>query len=324
MRKKLRRYEITEGIEEHPAVLAWKAYSNGDAPTALIALKERVRDDQKSAVYLLKGSGPGGRDLVAKHRSYRLANPIHLARPEALSLLERAQEPVAPRLLGVVPGQHEAWIFLEYVDGVPFDPDNMEHRRGSARLAARIHALDPTEAELATLPMRDALFYKHRLLFTLDQLRSCEADRKDECHPVVARLRARLERVLDSWEPVEQSLREQPRGIVHGDFAAKNLLVLKPGERAEVIAVDWDTVGFGYRFADLECVDLDEYLSVSDTGANGQSREALTAALRLASMLRLINRVAWTVVGLTGNFFARPIRHLEAFDQAFSDLALLK
>jgi Ser/Thr protein kinase RdoA (MazF antagonist) len=211
------------------------------------------------------------------------------------------------------------WMFFEYVDGIPFDREDPEHRRGAARLAARLHNLQPTDAELAILPQYFAPHYQQRLLDAADRLRTYQIATGTMCPSIVGRVRARLENVLESWDFVEQCFRDHPARIVHGDFTGKNLFVRRSEASIHVVAIDWDTVGFGYRFVDLQCADIHEYCSVSGLGADSESNEDVAAALRVGLTLRLIDSVAWTVTKLQGPSIDRPVRHLESYDRAFAD-----
>jgi hypothetical protein len=319
MRKRLQRYEITVGIAEHPAVVAWMEFSGGETANALFAMKERFRDAHKSAVYLLKGCGPGKAGVVAKHTWLQSSATMPEAAPAAYALLDRSPDQLAPRLFGTVVGPDGIWMFFEYVGGIPFDRQDPEHRRGAARLAARIHSLEPTDAELAILPRRDPAHYQQRLLEAAARLRSFQIATDTLCPPIVELIWTRLETVLDSWGFVEQCFRDYPAGIVHGDLTAKNLFVRPSEATVQVVAVDWDTVGFGYRYVDLECVDVHEYRSASGLSAEAEANDALAAALRVGLTLRLIDSVAWTATKLQGPSIDRPVRHLESYDRAFAE-----
>lgn len=319
MRKRLQRHEVTGDIHEHPAVVAWSHYS-GDTAKRVLALKERVRASHKSAVYLLAGCGPNGADVVAKHRWIRDDGINQTAPAAAYALLERSMLPVAPHLLGVVEEQSAVWMFFEHVQGMPFDSRDREHRRGLARLAAQIHQLEPTDAELVMLPVRDAGYYERRIRYAVEGLRSCEISRGATCPPIVQSVRSRLEGVLGAWSSIEGWLHSYPAGLVHGDLAPKNLVLRSSCGAAEVIALDWDTMGFGITFADLDYADVDEYLASSGLGAGGKSTDSLATALRLGSLMRLVERAAWTVPKLKGPSIDRPVRHLQSFDEGLAAL----
>ena len=61
--------------------------------------------------------------------------------------------------------------------------------------------------------------------------------------------RRRLAEVLDRYAPVVSTLAALPRGLVHGEFYASNILVDVAADR--VCAVDWEMAGIGSPLLDL-------------------------------------------------------------------------
>jgi aminoglycoside phosphotransferase (APT) family kinase protein len=159
----------------------------------------------------------------------RLAKPAFLHDPgrevEAYRVLANA-DLGTPRCYDA--GEH--WVLLEKVEGVElWQLGELEAWVAAARWLARFHSHFARRA-----PVSDRLIRYDAGYFTL------WPDRAQRGHPVLARVVAAYERVVEILSAL-------PTTFVHGEFYASNVLVAD--ER--IAAVDWEMAGVGPGILDL-------------------------------------------------------------------------
>jgi thiamine kinase-like enzyme len=69
----------------------------------------------------------------------------------------------------------------------------------------------------------------------------------------------RAETLLDRWPEVEQLSAAMPPTLVHADLVAKNMRVRPGADGPTLVALDWETAGWGRPGIDLQSVDVEEY-----------------------------------------------------------------
>lgn len=127
-----------------------------------------------------------------------------------------------------------------------------------------------------------------------------------EGHAGAARL---IRGVVDCYERVAVELAEEPRTLVHGDLAPKNVVIADRGDAKRAVFVDWEWAGIGPGLGDL--VDLvnglDEDATRRILAAYARSAEgvvpagdaALSRSFKLAllhkTMFRLERSIDWKV-----------------------------
>lgn len=277
---------------DHPAVEAWRRLV--DHAAAVRGIETLKPAHRKSAVYRVTWAGEGEGSLVAKRA------PVSVVRHEArvYALLERLEIP-APRLRAVsADGDADGetrWIFLEDAGDVGLDTGDIGHRRLAGSWLGTLHRVAAAPSAHMALPDRSDLHYRA----TLERARGAIARGRD--HPRVddagsarlTRLDAGLGRLEELWSVVRTGARSLPSTLVHGDFVGKNVRV-RTGDvtgAARLLALDWETSGYGSPAVDLEHVDLEAY-------ADAYGRDALTAssldhAARSGRAFRLVLEIEW-------------------------------
>jgi Ser/Thr protein kinase RdoA (MazF antagonist) len=175
-----------------------------------------------------------------------------------------------------------AWLFLERVDGVPLDEArDLGAWEEAARWLAALHARPVPAAGTARLLRYDAAWLRRWPERAMRRL------------PALRRLRGAAERA------VERVLR-WPRGLVHGEYYAANVLVA--GER--IRPVDWETAGLGPGLLDVAALTSGGWEPRSRARVERAYREALPAdrrptqraladALRQARLLVALQWLGW-------------------------------
>jgi aminoglycoside/choline kinase family phosphotransferase len=142
------------------------------------------------------------------------------------------------------PKRGHLWLFMEDVGrhrlGHRLDLDWYER---AAAWAATFHRATASHRSDNRLPRFDAALYEARgrhLASMLDRV-------ADESLPLV-------KRVLDRYGELVQLAEGLPRGMIHGEFFGKNVLI-RPDRAVERIAViDWETAATGPQYVDLASI----------------------------------------------------------------------
>jgi aminoglycoside phosphotransferase (APT) family kinase protein len=169
----------------------------------------------------------------------------------------------APGVIAARADDKAALLLIEYVDGSSHQPVEPDPARLEAlgRIAARISAVDPGDAELpvVTHPIPDVDF---------DELRA-----RAQPQPLLAAAQERVAAIVP----------DDPVGFVHGDLWSGNAL-WRGAELAAVI--DWDCAGRGAAGVDLGSLRCDASMcygfEASDHVLAGWQREAECPAESLA------------------------------------------
>jgi len=231
---------------------AWRDRCSADAslpatPTAVTPLKSQ-RAGRKSGVYRLEGVGVDGSNVVAKRclRSIAVVERYVYER-----LLPHIDLP-SLRYYGSLDerGEDYCCIFLEDAG----DEKLVEGDEAfAARWLARLHTSAAALSDRVTLPDCGPDRYLSHLRTgreLLDDVMTRLAPRRDDWRALEG-LRRTLDELESHWDSLSSACDAAPRTLVHGDFARKNLRVRAAASGRELIALDWETAGWGPPAADL-------------------------------------------------------------------------
>jgi len=302
----------------HPAVVAWRGLAQEPPDPEQI---EVLRQGKKSATYRLVGAGPDGAAVIAQRSQI----------PKAL--LERTvYEQILPHLPVTSPGYYGfredspqfAWLFLEDVGDERYSATDPAHLALAGRWVALMHTAATRVAAARRLPDGGPRRY-------LDHLR--EGRRTIHAHLAnpaltaadVRALRllvADLDRVERGWVRIERACTGVPATLVHGDFQRKNTYIRNGASGPELLAIDWETAGWGVPAVDLTRIDLPTYWSVL---RRWWPTVRLEDVRRLASVGRVFLQLAaihWVSPELaydTPPYLSRPLSWLRVLHGRLAD-----
>jgi len=277
-------------------------------PTVVTALKPH-RDARKSGVYRLAGVGEGGASVIAKR-----------CVPETARLERDVYERVLPAIgmpalrcygcLGEADGEF-SWLFLQDAgDGKLLDSD----QDLAAAWLARPHADAATLVDVVPLPQRGAEHYREHLEFAmmiLDELRTHRGAAGDQDAVALRALKQGMRTLETSWSAIATTCASSPRSLVHGDFVAKNIRRIATPTSDGIVALDWETAGWGPIAADLPqwiprpprkphkpqrwsgTVGLDVYAAHARGAWDGRRRQDLERLAAVGTILRCVTGIRW-------------------------------
>ncbi len=291
----------------HPALAAWHRLGN-TAPVTTPAGVETLKAREKSRVYRL--TLPEGR-VIAKACSRAEGEVERLV---YTGVLPRLPLPTL-QLYGSLLEGERAWLFLEDASGVSFDPLSFEHRALAGAWLADLHRHPPGAEVVARLPPRGPAHYRGVVASARETLR------RGRANPVLSPDDAALldtlvsycDEVLARWPRLVAGWDGLPRGVVHGDFWAKNLRV-----GSVLLPFDWGGAGWGLPVADLAGVDLEHY---------GRARRGPLTAARLehaahsGALLRLLAALPGEEATLASPWPERALRKARFYEAEFERAA---
>jgi Phosphotransferase enzyme family len=303
---------ITDDLERHPAVLAWRQVElRAGRPTLIEVLKP---ERNGSAAFRITGIGRAGRPVVAKRRPLRWANLELRLYTELLPTLSIPRLP----LFGFVLDGGYGWLFLEDAGDVRYAPELPEHGALAAEWLAGVH----TGAAFADWLPRTGLGYFHTQLdlaragvragFAHTSVTSSDVE-------VLRRILTKLDRVEELWPELEAALTGVPETLVHGDFVPKNVRVRATTSGPQLIAFDWETAGWASPAADLALLPGNGSASaayherIADSWP-GLQRADVDRLRRVGMVLRLIHAVKWEARSFKYPWIERTMRHMVAYD----------
>jgi hypothetical protein len=308
------------------------------SPTAVVALKPQ-RAGRKSGAYRLEGVGEGGSAIVAKRCTHSTGA---VERHVYERLLPRIDLP-ALRYYGYLeePDGAFCWLFLE--DGGDAKLVEMD-REFAARWLARLHTGALELGNEVALPDCGPDCYLSHLRIgreLIGEVLARLAPTDDERQSLQG-LRRVFEELESDWAPIRSACDAAPRTLVHGDFARKNLRVrTTPGGR-ELLALDWETAGWGPPAADLPhsptrdrrrrrpatadrprswdgTVSLEEYAACSGGQWDGRRRHDLERLARVGTVFRVLAGVRWAAEQARGGGAPRGVQRLCWYAQLLPD-----
>jgi hypothetical protein len=309
-------------LVEHPAAAAWRRVaSEVGVPTRIVALQET----QKSAVYRLDGTGPGGASLIAKRCRAATAAIERVIYEEVLPYL-----PVTTlRYYGLAEDDECCWIFLEEADGVPLSILLAEHLVAASRWLALVHTSAIDVAAAAHLPERGAAYYlaqlraaRERILRGLDNPALGASDRS-----VLEAVIAQCDRLESRWHRVEECCEESPRTLVHGDFRRKNVRVRRNDGRTEVVAIDWEMAGWGTPAVDLasaralpvNLIDVPTYCSIAQRSWPGINARSIQRLISIGWVFRRITAIGWDSLKVTTAWPQKAVASMRVYQAELAE-----
>jgi hypothetical protein len=281
-------------------------------PTAVIPVKPQ-RPGRKSGAYRLERGGAGESAVIAKRCT------------RSTAMVERqVYERMLPRI--DVPGLRYygyleecegefCWLFLEDAGEARLVETD---RDIAARWLARLHTGAAVLANEVSLPDCGPQCYLSHLRIGLELISDVLpqlAPMKNE-RDALESLQRVLEKLQLNWELLTVACESAPRTLVHGDFARKNLRVRSTPSGRDLVALDWETAGWGPPAADLPytptrdrrrrlggttdrprswdgTVSLEEYAAYTGGIWDGPRARGLERLARVGTVFRCIAGVRW-------------------------------
>jgi hypothetical protein len=278
---------LHEGLERHPAVVAWR----GVEPRGAVPDRIEVYSDRSPwQLYALLGAGPAGSTVFAKCRHASMAATERIVYER---ILDRV--PVAtPRCYGCTDDGEYVWLLLQAVDGAPYDESNLDHLAMAARWVAAMHVDTTSRASSILLPDAGADRYLAHLARgraaverCLDYSRALDQANRHS----LAQLVGQLSELEARWDFIRGQCESMPSVLVHGDFRPKNVFVRHDG--AGLVAFDWETAGWGPPAADLTKIDVDVYwAAVRETWA-GIPVETVVRWAAVGRVFQMLAAIDW-------------------------------
>lgn len=305
-------------LYEHPAVKAWMKLRLAPLePLKIVILKPELK---RSAVYRVESARPVGSSVIAKRA--RLAN-ISLefkVYREILSYLPLR----SLRCFGFAEDSHPefGWLFLEDAGEERYSSSDEKHRSAAAQWLALLHASAASHVETrAWLPDRGLEYYRH----IVGLVRT--AIEPNLANPALSvNDRTVLHAILDHCDVLESRWSEiadicclMPHTLVHGDFSAKNVRILRGHTGLDICPLDWDAAGWGIAAPDLSLMDAAVYCSVA---------RHYWPCLNLHALKRLANvgRIFWALEPITGeaeplasNWLGNVMRKMRSYEAEILD-----
>jgi Phosphotransferase enzyme family len=299
-------------------------------PIAIVPIKPH-RVGRKSGVYRLDGAGDGGSAIVAK----RCARATGVVERDVYERILPHVDVPALRYYGYLEelATEFSWLFIGYAGEA-----KLANTDGAlaAQWLARLHTGAAPLLNKVPLPDRGPAHYlEHlrvgrRIIGTWLVAEPGPADAED-LHALRA-LQALSERLESRWESVCSACATAPRTLVHGDFSRKNLRLRNSAAGAQLVALDWETAGWGPPAADLPymptraqprqrllgsgdkpprwdgTVPLEEYASC---GSWGRARmRDLKRLARLGTVFRAVAGIRWAAEQLSADGTQTGMRKL--------------
>lgn len=279
---------LTDDLQAHPAVRAWRAATSlATTPASIHVLRERSR----KALYWLPGLAPDGTAVFAKRAV------------TARTILERTiYEDVLPRLPLSAPHYYgswldepHGWLFLEDVGAQAFSRHDPEHRAIAARWVGTLHTEAVGIPGVTALPDGGPARYLQHLREARERM--VRSLRTWPYPPgeiaVLDALLARCDAIEAGWARVEASCAGAPLTVVHGDFQPKNAYLRTNGTATSLFPIDWEKVGLGPPAADLTRIDLQVYWSVVRHAWPDLALEGVERLAAVGRLLELLAAVRW-------------------------------
>lgn len=237
----LRIHSVTGGV------LRVRGTADGEA-FSLVVKQTRLGHDADPGALWVSGTDE-------EHRGYWKREWLAYASGLLGSLPGRLRAPHL--LLATEPAEHEAWMWLEDVSGLPGSSWQPQHYARAA------YDLGTTQGAFAagTTPLPDHRWLSRGWLAAWVQTTERwwpqvddDALWRDERLAPLDQLRASARQVWARREALLDVVHGAPRTVVHLDFWPANLLA---GEDRSTIALDWSSVGVGGLAQDLDQLTLD-------------------------------------------------------------------
>ena len=296
-------------VKTHPSVRAWSQLNAAHAePSHITTLKSQ---EGKSAVHRLEGVGRDGGAVIAKYCR------------QAVVAAERAvYEQVLPQL--PLPSLHFygslgdadefGWLFVEDAGDQRMGTSDEEHRCLASRWLAQLHTSASKLEKQAKLPDRSPDFYRTQAGAVRQAIAHSAGNPAlyPDDRAVLSAVDRQLAFIDARWDQVEAACAGIPRTLVHGDFVRKNVRLRHTPHGTELLALDWETAGWGVPAIDL-CrfvggpvkPDLASYCAAMREAGEPVTLEQVEALAHVGSVFRLISAMYWAALRLDQPWVAK-------------------
>ena len=299
---------VTEGIEDHPSVLAWmRLDANQSMPRAVEVL--RAPRTGKASVVRLVGVGEKGGSVIAKNSM--VARTRTEARVYEITGRRLAREQL--RYYGSVESPDQTgWLFTEDVAGEPFSFSNEVHAALALEWLADLHTSVP-DGDL--LPDRGTGYYFSRLSSGMAGI--IERWDNPDLTPVDRELLEALvrsgERILRSRREIEALCESLPRALTHGDFKPKNLRVRNDGRRSILFVFDWEDAGWGFPGVDIWKLNSKAYWEKVRGHWGNLTLEEAGQLSAMGKLFRCFNAIDWLAPSLGYRWLEQPMARFRVY-----------
>lgn len=310
---------LRDGLEWHPAFLAWKRICPTSATPASI---EVLKDGRKSTVYRLGGVTMAGDPVIVKRKEIgELSGEVQIYTDvfPALSL------PVVECYGYLEEFNGNSWLFLEDAGELRYSPDNPVHCSLSIRWMVCLHST-PTEV-VSNLWDTGPAYFRSVLREARQGVRSSLAHPSidDSCIIPLENLLDHLDVIENGWAHIEQACSGAPRTLVHGDFVPKNVRVRGAGDAAQLLVVDWETAGAAPPAADIAMLPggkagLWSYFEILKDVCRTPSWEEVERLHRIGEIFRLLHCIQWASTSFDYAWDERAQRKMLIYQRALFDL----
>jgi ATP-binding cassette, subfamily B, bacterial len=294
----------------HPALAAWTALGI-DAPSPE-TVEDIVRKKRITA-YRLVGVPHREAAVIAKRQRRSFA--LHERRLYE-HVLPHVSAPV-PRYYGLVDDTEDScWVFVEDVGGDEFASTSAMHGQLAARYLACVHTASGVPRE--RLADRGPEHYMKALRAGRKRIRA-NVDRValDDEAMIMMTVAAHCSAVEREWPRIQELCDELPAGLVHCDFASKNMRIQRTNGHARLVAFDWEMAGWGMPGVDLFQLDdaaLEHYGACvaphwADVGLADLRRMRQTGRL-----FNLLASIEWATQDLAYEWLHRPLKRLRSYE----------
>jgi hypothetical protein len=305
----------------HPAVLAWREVAP-DAPEP--ERIEVLRRGKKSATYRLVGAGPSEAPVIAQRSCRAKALVEHAVYEQILPHL-----PVAsPRYYG---SREESpqfrWLFLEDIGDQRYAGTDPAERVLAARWVGLMHTSATRVAAARTLPDGGPSRYLDHLRVDLQTIGAHLANPAliAADATVLRDLVSVLGRLEAAWGGVEGACAGMPATLVHGDLQRKNTYIRHDADEPQMVAIDWETAGWGVPAIDVTRIDLPTYAAVvrpSWPDVRLEDVRRLAVVGRIFQELVAIRWVSPQLAYQTSAFLVRPVSWLRVMHDRLRNAVL--
>ena len=292
---------------------AWSEFP-GNGTLENVRILRAPRDEGKSVVFGLGPVGPGGVGVVAKELLSEAAETELTVYGDVLPRLSSR----GPDVIGWIPSVADGrtWLFLEEIQGHPFDKKDPEHVGIASRWLADFHAGTSLIGLDSLLPGRNPEYYTsmaRRILFDLEDLAANLALDSGQIK-VLRQLFDHLSRFVGSSGSFGDVYMSMPSALIHGDFKGNNMAFSERAILEDLRVFDWSEAHRGPLAIDTWGVDPLAYqVALKDAGV-GHRREVVDGWALFGSVIRWLSAVSWEVPRLRYEWVDRPMRRMSLYE----------
>lgn len=300
-----------------PVVRAWREIGGDPSAFSMVEVRKETKGSQ---VYRLRGTDPPI-DVIAKRRK------IERLAPERI-VYERLLPWVSPEPVRYF-GSHDdpetgfGWLFIEHLEGVPFNAADGNHVATLADFLAEIHGKAASHPEIDALPNRDLTFFREQAEAAGAAIRG-GFDNPTIRHTDREMLTRHLE-LLDDTLDLLPTIFDGPAGnsrtLVHCDVIPSNSRIVSRRGADRLVMFDWEYCGVGSAASDLAALAKDDvalhrYAERLEEW-RAVSHEDVRRLAELGIVLRFIFASTWAGSTLQHPYPHRGLRRLGRYQDDF-------